>query len=638
MKSTEQGLWGTVVAGAVQGLMAWTAYAVVECCFLSILPRLGQPSFSAPLPEWQETALFFSIYGALGLLLGGLSGLAIGVAARRIPILVKGKVTRLISAAAASTLIWALAINLAVWSYPSPSIWVRFLVSVLLTAGLAWSAGSGSLAEQLGFFLNPWSLSLLLLGLPWMSRKLLLHSPTAVKAGTVLAYLLAVSLTGRLIQKALAAPEGNAVEARQVVLWKPLARLAGLVAIVLGTAFFLEYRHPLMAAIGKAAPPNVVLVVMDTVRADHLSVYGYERDTSPNLKKFAEEATLYSQAISSSNITLSSHASLFTGLYARRHGARLSGPSENTDNEAGYPLADKFHTLAEILSENGYHTMGVAANDSYLGPGFRLDQGFVYYSVFGMPPAFVQLPRFFLAAGLRKLQPTSSVSAGQLHQKAESVNRQAFPLLDRARKYGRPFFLFLNYMDAHQPLVPPPPFDTLFPGKDATITPERCDVLQWHVNKLREQVTERERQHLLSQYDGGIAYLDFHLGKLLQQLRDLGLYENSLLLITSDHGQALGERSLVGHAGVSVYQDVVHVPLLIRYPHTSQKAVVEEPVSLVDILPTVLDVLGLEIPRGIDGQSLRQLASGGPRFVISECFPDSSFSTCTPGLTAWKGR
>ncbi|MBI3666425.1 MAG: sulfatase-like hydrolase/transferase, partial [Acidobacteria bacterium] len=123
------------------------------------------------------------------------------------------------------------------------------------------------------------------------------------------------------------------------------------------------------------------------------------------------------------------------------------------------------------------------------------------------------------------------------------------------------------------------------------------------------------------QYDGGIAHLDFHLENLFHRLKELGLYQNSLIIITSDHGEAFGDRNLCNHGGISVYQDLVHIPLLIRYPQSGRKEVADEPVSLVDIMPTVLDVLGMEVPKDLDGRSLQKPDSGRSRLVISECFP-----------------
>ncbi|MBI3666938.1 MAG: sulfatase [Acidobacteria bacterium] len=621
-----------IYIGAVQGLMAWTAYAAVECSFLSIITRLRQPGAAIPL-EGREAALLFGVYPVVGLLLGGLSGLVLSLAARRVSFLRKATAENLFPAAATFTLIWALVLNLAVLSPLGPSIWVRLLFAVLLSVGLARRAGTGMWAGRLGILLNPWTASLLLLGLPWMNSNLLLHSSGAAKAVSSAAYLIAVSLIAWAFHwAARTASSGKSSKGPRISFRNALARLAVIAIIVLGTASFLEYRaypkarssRPATEGVGR---PNVVLVVLDTVRADHLSVYGYA-GTTPHLKQFAEEATLFTRAIAPSDVTLSSHASLFTGLYASRHGAHLSEPGSGQmlHDPGSFPLADKFHTLAEILSESGYLTMAVIANPGYLGRGFHLDQGFAYYSL----PSFSAAGReFYLREGLQELW--RAFSGSQLgYWRAEEVNRRVFPLLVRARKDGRPFFLFVNYMDAHEPYGPPPPFDTLFPGKDETMTATRYYELEAEVNARARYITDRERRHILSQYDGGIAYLDFQLAKLMTRLKQLDLYENSLIIITADHGQAFGERSFSGHGGLSVYQDLVHVPLLIRYPNRHQKAVMKDVVSLVDIMPTALDVLGLEIPKDIDGQSLRKQNEGSSKIVISESFPEAGLIASHP--------
>ncbi|MDY7038859.1 MAG: sulfatase-like hydrolase/transferase, partial [Thermodesulfobacteriota bacterium] len=125
---------------------------------------------------------------------------------------------------------------------------------------------------------------------------------------------------------------------------------------------------------------------------------------------------------------------------------------------------------------------------------------------------------------------------------------------------------------------------------------------------------------LVSQYDGAISYIDLHLAKLIAKIKKLGFYENSLIIITSDHGECFGERNLIEHP-VSVYQDQVHVLLIIKYPYTRKKGVEHEVVSLVDLMPTIMDVARLEIPDGVEGESLLTLSSGKSRTVISESFP-----------------
>jgi len=176
-------------------------------------------------------------------------------------------------------------------------------------------------------------------------------------------------------------------------------------------------------------------------------------------------------------------------------------------------------------------------------------------------------------------------------------------------------------MDAHTKYAPPAPYDKLFPGKDETFTQQQFRDLQRDVLQLKRVVSVKERQHIVSQYDGEIAYEDFHIGKLIARLKKTGLYENSLIIVTSDHAEAFGQRNLIEHTN-SVYQDQVQVPLIIKYPSNNRKTVVEQYVSGVDIMPTVLDRLGYKIPGDVEGVSLLEPEGLNNRTVISESFPD----------------
>ena len=169
------------------------------------------------------------------------------------------------------------------------------------------------------------------------------------------------------------------------------------------------------------------------------------------------------------------------------------------------------------------------------------------------------------------------------------------------------------------PYDPPAPYDRLFPGKDETFSAARYAAMEEQVMKLERRITDKEQRHIVSQYDGGITYVDFNIGKLIERLKKAGLYENSLIIITSDHGEAFGERSFVQH-GTSVYQDQVHVPLIIKYPNIRQQRVINKFVSGVDLMPTVLDVLGYGIPEDVQGKSLLKPDGLDNRTIISESF------------------
>jgi arylsulfatase A-like enzyme len=364
--------------------------------------------------------------------------------------------------------------------------------------------------------------------------------------------------------------------------------------------------------------PNVILIVMDTVRADHLSVYGYERDTTPNLKKFSKKATVYTNAIAPSDMTLSTHASIFTGLYASKHRAHLAPPT----NDLGRPLANRFDTLAEILSEKGFSTMAVVANHAYVSEFFGLAQGFQHYDQ-RSPVTLLGKPHsFFIAEGIKDIAAyfSSPHHYQRAYRNAEDINSEVFYCLNNSSKQSQPFFLFINYMDAHWPYIPPAPFDELYPGKDLNFQTPHYTALSEEVMRLERKVTDKEYKHMVSQYDGAIAYVDHNMGELFKKLKEVGFYENSLIIITSDHGEAFGERNLVGHI-VSVYQDQVHVPLLVKYPNASKKVIINDTVNIIDLMPTVLEVVGYPIPQDIDGASLLKPNGRKQRYVMAESFP-----------------
>jgi arylsulfatase A-like enzyme len=315
---------------------------------------------------------------------------------------------------------------------------------------------------------------------------------------------------------------------------------------------------------------------------------------------------------------------MFTGLYARQHGAHYIYSEEALSGETAFAagLKDRFLSIAELLQEKGYYTIGIVANKAYLGYNFGLDQGFEYYDARSPVTIISTRKAFYVMQGISNvLRPyIFPYDPNRMYRNAETINREIRNLHYRLRADGRPFFLFLNYMDAHTPYVPPPPFDSLYPGKSERFQWSEYQTLREKVISRRGTLTAEEVRHLVSQYDGGIAYLDFHLGKLIQHLKQDGLFENCLIIIISDHGESFGERHLLEH-GVSVYQEQIYIPLLIKYPHSKTRVVSDETVSVVDLFPTVLDVLGERASNHLAGLSLLSLDSGRPVKIVSETFP-----------------
>ena len=618
----------TITSGAFHGAVAWTIYAVVECIFSSIIPWIIEPDYIYKPVHWGFTALLFGLYPNIGLILGGLSGLGFWILSRRISFLQGVQPDALFRAMGTFTVVLAFTINLIIQSKIGLSVLVILSVSLLLVCVLMLSAGSDTWLRRLGFIMNPWTPSMVLIGLSWITLELLKDHSKVIKAGAILSYLCTVFVISFFVQKMRNRQRTNKLTVPFSVL------------IVFGISLFARQtpfqRDAAMKSLSlEASRPNVILITMDTVRADHLSLYGYERDTTPNLKEFSENATLYTHAIAPGDMTLPTHASIFTGLYARQHGAHYD---PWTGYPIGRPLADKFQTLSEILSDEGYLTMGVIANHAYITHKFGLDQGFSFYDerrpvVFLGNPLLEEIKGYYLRKIIRNgLAHLATPSVGDmLYRKADMINKEAFFLLDRVKKNNQRFFLFINYMDAHDPYTPPAPFNTLYPGKDEMFTSNDYRSLLREVIKFKRSVTDRKRNHLISQYDGGIVYIDFNIIKLIERLKALDLYENSLIIITSDHGETFGERNLLGH-GVSVYQDQVYVPLIIKYPNVNKKIVVNKFVSPIDIMPTILDVLGYEVPEYVQGLSLTKLESWNARTVIAESFPKGPLLTLHPGF------
>lgn len=636
----------SLYTGAVYGVTVWIIYAMVEYFFTAILPWIMHPSHAYMPVHPAFTVLLFTIYPIIGLILGGLSGLCLHAAAKG-NLLSEKTDTSMLAPLTTLTVVLAFNANIFyIWlftNYQLRPLLPSLGVSLLLLPALLLSSGHPLWQRRLRFITNPWTVAFVLTGiLPWIVYEPFNRWPMIVKSVSALLYPAAILLISFFVYK-LKDIRGTekSTGTMGTSAHRYLAFLIPVYILIFGTGLFLK-QTPMRTNNNSALTlqgsdkPNVILITMDTVRADHLSVYGYARDTTPNLKRLAEVSSLYSNAISTSDITLPSHASIFTGLYPTSHGAHHFFKTPSDEDIASEfadwprtpkPLADKFNTLAEILAAKGYSTMAVVSNPGYLSYYYNLNQGFSYYD-YRSPVKFLgnlvgKVRPFYLRETIHDLISwcIPAPDRDNAYRRADKINKVVFSLIDKAKEKDNRFFLFINYMDAHVEYAPPAPYDRLFPGKDATFTLTQFRDLEYQVEKLERDITVKERQHIISQYDGGIAYEDFHIGQLLARLKKTNLYDNTLIIITSDHGEAFGERNYIEH-GNSVYQDQVHVPLIIKYPHSSRKAVIDKYVSGVDLMPTVLDVLGYKIPGELQGVSLLRPENLDNRNVISESFPD----------------
>ncbi|HXM20939.1 MAG TPA: sulfatase-like hydrolase/transferase [Terriglobales bacterium] len=617
-------------SGAACGLWTWLVYGIVEFALSCAIPLLAQPDVELLRWQWRPIALVFGVYVLFGIIVGGASGAVLAWTGRR----KNGDGSRRHQFAAALTLVLAFAANLArAWPLVA-SEYVALAIAVILGALFAGASVSSVWGERTAFLADPWKVSLLLLAIPWVNRVALIDHSTILRAAvSLLLCSMIVVLAALWHRLGLSRPKR--------VRWSAAA-IAGTATVLLLSRALVPGSTPTVQANQDNSParhekPNVLLITMDTVRADHLSLYGYERDTTPHLRDLAREATVYARAIATSDETLTTHASIFTGLYPSWHGAYDDPP----DHPYGRPLVPRFITLAQVLRADGYWTGAEIANFGILGSEMGMGRGFSVYHThraLRLSEVAYESPRpFYLRTGARLLLSSLAVDTDEFTTRclrAADINRRTFALLDQARQVG-PFFLFVNYMDAHGPYVLPAPFNTRFPGRDRHFNTADIWEMTWAVLGGKRHVSEAERAHLVSQYDGGIAYEDEAIGKLLARLRELGLYENTLIIITGDHGETFGEHGLMQHAVGSVYQDLVHVPLLIKYPSQHDRRQSDALVSHVDLMPTVLDLVGVSLPAGVQGRSLRSPGNDSDA-VYSEAFPPPSASVLNQRLRGFR--
>ncbi len=316
--------------------------------------------------------------------------------------------------------------------------------------------------------------------------------------------------------------------------------------------------------------PNILLITVDSLRADRLGSYGGPART-PTFDRLAKEGVRFAQAYVQLPQTTPSHAALFTGQYPSSNGVRIAHHDALPQGKV---------TLAGVLAAAGYRTGGVY---SWAGPADGLDQGFQTYRNVATPHA----------DGRADL--TTAAASAWLEAAAA----------DRAR----PFFLWVHYRDPHYPYEPPPPYDTLYAAPCGGCADGSLATL----NRLHEgwQPTPADLTRIMAAYDGEITFTDHEVGRLLGRLDALGLTASTLVVLTSDHGEAFGEHGEWFH-GLGVYQPTIHVPLLARLPDVIPAgAVYGGVVQLIDIMPTVLDLLGLGPVPSAEGRSLMAALRGG---------------------------
>jgi arylsulfatase A-like enzyme len=452
------------------------------------------------------------------------------------------------------------------------------------------------------------ALGLVLGAVAWFLPRL----PVAVVSVFVFGYLalfdwLVVLLAGRVRIWAIPVPAiGLAVQLARWVrvrhhavgrFWQQsLPWLAGVALLafvgIQGSFYLVEQVGSSRLPAADADIPNVLVLLVDALRADHVSSYGYLRTTSPNIDRIAGQGVLFENAYSTSSWTQPSHASLLTGRYTYEHRAELYRRLDDT-----YP------TIGELLQSHGYRTGAFSANYRVFARRLGFGRGFHHFEDYYRSMANIAVNTVYgRLAEVYLLHRVLGVEGETGRRWADDMNGALLRWIDRDSE--KPFFAFVNYFDVHDPYVPPQPYRGTFSS-----LPDPGGLINsyWGTDGIYVPMTLDQLQGEVDAYDGAIAYVDHHIEQLMQELRARGLADNTIIVIISDHGESFGEHGLLQHTN-SLYREVVHVPLIICWPgHVPQGARVAEPVSIAALPSTLAALIGDRDQVLFPAPSLQQL-------------------------------
>lgn len=351
----------------------------------------------------------------------------------------------------------------------------------------------------------------------------------------------------------------------------------------------------------------MIIFLMDCVRPDHMSCYGYRRETTPNLDRMVkEEGTLFRQAITTSGWTLPTHASLFTGVYPSLHGAS----KEYLSLDKTYP------TMAEILGEVGYQTAGFSSV-GYVSRATGLDRGFdAFFESFDKEGMGANLNRYMLKYLALRLLAKHTGLGWKDAIPGKIVNWKVKDWLRRCDR-SRPFFLFIHYIDAHKPYSFNRFYNRKFIGCDGKLKLSK-EISHYNWPHFTLQLDSLDKELITDLYDSKIYTVDYCISEIMDYLKRLGSYDNTAFFVMADHGEIVTDR--YDHH-FFLNEDVLRIPLLVRWPALFEPGTErDELVSIVDILPTLLDIAGVATQGRFDHLQGRTLLSScdEERFVIAE--------------------
>ncbi|MCB0310626.1 MAG: sulfatase [Bdellovibrionales bacterium] len=368
-------------------------------------------------------------------------------------------------------------------------------------------------------------------------------------------------------------------------------------------------RSPLRSK-DQLVPPNIVLIVLDTLRADQLTAYGNKLSLSPNLDAFAANSVVFKNAYSTSSWTLPSHASMFTGKYIFRHGAHQSHQK----------LIDSHDTLAEILGRQGYITAGFTGA-GYTKVKFGIGQGFQYYDdrldfhEYKYSQTDLSLLKIldFISPEMRRIIFRSD---------GEKTALQTTPRIAKwfSKNPSRPFFLFINYFDVHNPYNLGQEYQNIRASSDLDLM-KINQILEFDYrfhsrSSSNNLVSDHIKHQIRALYDSELTFLDQQIQKLFSVMKSHNAWENSVIIVTSDHGEEFFEHGGALHKQ-TLYEEVLRVPLMIHFPKTFEPRQIDNPVSTLDIFATVLDLVGVSDYSRYDSVSLEPLLLGKGEYTRS---------------------
>ena len=385
--------------------------------------------------------------------------------------------------------------------------------------------------------------------------------------------------------------------------------------------------------------PNVVMILLDTLRSDHLSSYGYQRRTTKHIDAFSKSAIVYKNAYAAASWTLPSISSIFTGTYPGYHGAHRATEGDGAISR----LAEKNITLSEILVQNGYRTAGFVST-YFVSNHVGLGQGFQHFDD-GLPSFACAFKSLSLVRFARKFFPVMDYLAFNGYfgnRKSFQINNLAASWLNKVPN-DDPFFMFLHYFDSHTPYLPGPlglsheNVPVKIKRKFGRGGPDYYNLeksITTAVNQGDESLSQEAYDYLVGNYDSEIVSLDENINLLFNILRERGLFDNSLIVLLSDHGESFGEHNLMLH-GLALYEDNLRVPLMIKYPlEDKRKSIIDYPVSLTGLMPTILNYLEIPVPESVQGTSLEDKET---QIIISQNYPDVAWKK-VPGFQRFNHR